>query len=38
MQLKDLIDNSRSDKDTLHSYLDLYQTLLCSKKETAKNV
>ena len=28
----------RSDKNTAHSYLPLYQQLLESKKETAKNV
>lgn len=33
-----MIDNSRTDKNTLHSYLPLYQKLLISKKETAKNV
>ena len=38
MTLLELVDNSRTDKNTLHSYLDLYQTLLASKKETAKNV
>lgn len=38
MSLKDLIDNSRSDKNTTHSYLDLYETLLFSKKQTAKNI
>ena len=38
MSLKDLINNSRSDKNTTHSYLDLYQKLLIHKKDTAKNV
>ena len=38
MSLKELIDNSRTDKNTTHSYLDLYHQLLRSKKETAKNV
>jgi len=38
MSLEELIDNSRSDKNTLHSYLPLYQTLLENKKETAINV
>ena len=32
------MDNSRTDKNTVHSYLPLYQKLLISKKETAKNV
>ena len=27
MSLKELIDSSRTDKDTTHSYLDLYQSL-----------
>jgi len=38
MCLEDLVDNSRTDKNTVHSYLPLYQKLLISKKETAKNV
>ena len=38
MKLIELADNSRTDKNTVHSYLDLYQQLLVSKKETAKNV
>ena len=38
MRLEDLADNSRTDKNTTHSYLPLYQTLLASKKETARNV
>jgi len=38
MSLVELADNSRTDKNTTHSYLELYQTLLCSKKETAQNV
>jgi len=38
MSLTELADNSRTDKNTVHSYLDLYQTLLVNKKETAKNV
>ena len=37
-RLVDIIDNSRTDKNTQHSYLDLYQKLLYSKKDTAKNV
>jgi hypothetical protein len=36
--LVELVDNSRTDKNTVHSYLPLYQKLLVSKKETAKNV
>jgi len=38
MNLWDIVDNSKTDKNTLHSYLGLYQKLLISKKETAKNV
>ena len=38
MILTEIVDNSRTDKNTIHSYLPLYQQLLISKKETAKNV
>jgi hypothetical protein len=38
MSLTELVDNSRTDKNTTHSYLHLYQRLVVSKKETAKNV
>jgi hypothetical protein len=38
MSLEEIVDNSRTDKNTSHSYLPLYQQLLISKKETAKNV
>jgi cephalosporin hydroxylase len=38
MNLEDIVDNSRTDKNTTHSYLPLYQNLLINKKETAKNV
>jgi len=38
MSLEELVDNSRTDKNTLHSYLSLYQKLLINKKDTAKNV
>ena len=38
MSLEKIVDNSRTDKNTIHSYLPLYQKLLLSKKETAKNV
>jgi len=38
MSLEELVDNNRTDKNTLHSYLPLYQKLLIKKKETAKNV
>lgn len=36
--LIELIDNSITDKNTTHSYLELYESLLISKKEKAKNV
>jgi cephalosporin hydroxylase len=38
MSLQSIVDNSRTDKNTVHSYLDLYHNLLITKKETAKNV
>jgi len=38
MSLEEIVDNSRTDKNTTHSYLSLYQNLLISKKETAKHV
>jgi|LakMenE01Jun11ns_1017448.scaffolds.fasta_scaffold9391700_1 hypothetical protein len=38
MNLYDIIDNDRTDKNTLHSYLDLYQSLFNNKKYTAKNI
>lgn len=38
MSLLEIVDNSRTDKNTVHSYLHLYENLLMSKKETAKNV
>ena len=38
MDLEKIVDNSRTDKNTVHSYLPLYQKLLLGKKETAKNV
>ena len=36
--LSALADNSRTDKNTTHSYLDLYQSLLEAKKYSAKTV
>ena len=36
--LSSLVDNNRTDKNTMHSYLDLYERLLSNKKNTAKNV
>jgi len=38
MSLEKLVDNSKTDKNTVHSYLPLYQKLLINKKESAKNV
>jgi cephalosporin hydroxylase len=38
MSLEELVDNTRTDKNTRHSYLPLYQKLFISKKETAKNI
>ena len=38
MSLFDIINNYTTDKNTTHSYLELYNKLLFSKKETAKNV
>lgn len=36
--LLDLINNEKTDKNTLHSYIDLYEKLLSPKKGTALNV
>jgi hypothetical protein len=38
MSLLEIIDNTRTDKNTSHSYLSLYQKILEKKKDTAKNV
>ena len=38
MSLVSLIDNTSTDKNTVHSYLELYEKLLSPKKETAKNI
>ena len=38
MNLEIIIDNNRTDKNTTHSYLDLYQKLLSKKQYTAKNI
>lgn len=38
LTLEQIVNNSRTDKNTTHSYLPLYQQLLMSKKESAKNV
>lgn len=36
--LVELVDNSRTDKNTAHSYLELYQNLLQPRRNRAKNV
>ena len=38
MSLLELIDNNNTDKNTTHSYIELYEKLLSSKRETAQNV
>jgi methylase of polypeptide subunit release factors len=38
MSLAEIVDNTRTDKNTVHTYLDLYETLLVSKKEKARHV
>ena len=38
MSLISLVNNSKTDKNTRHSYLPLYELLLIDKKETALNV
>ena len=38
MSLSELVDNTRTDKGTIHSYLELYDTLFSHKKETATNI
>jgi hypothetical protein len=38
MSLEQIVENSRTDKNSTHSYLPLYQNLLIKKKESAKNV
>jgi predicted O-methyltransferase YrrM len=38
MLLKELVDNSRTDKNTVHAYLELYQKLVENKKDSAKNI
>jgi hypothetical protein len=38
MSLDNLVDNIYTDKNSVHSYLPLYQKLLESKKDTAKNI
>jgi hypothetical protein len=38
MSSEQIVDNRRTDKSTTHSFLPLYEQLLNSKKETAKNI
>lgn len=38
MSLHDLINDSTTDKNTTHSYLELYESLLCTRKHTATHV
>jgi hypothetical protein len=38
MSLLEIIDNTKTDKNTSHSYLSLYPKLLEKKKDTAKNI
>jgi cephalosporin hydroxylase len=38
MSLTEIVDNSKTDKNTTHAYLPLYQQLLANKKETATNI
>lgn len=38
MSLVELVDNNLTDKNTIHSYLDLYEELLNHKKNTATHI
>jgi predicted O-methyltransferase YrrM len=38
LKLSDIVDNTRTDKNTEHSYLDLYDTIMSSKKDSATNI
>jgi hypothetical protein len=38
MKLVDLIDNSKTDKNTIHAYLDTYEELFSPLKESATNI
>jgi hypothetical protein len=38
MTLEQIVDNKRTDKNTTHSYLPLYESLFKNKKETAQNI
>ncbi len=38
MSLEQIVDNTRTDKNTTHSYLPLYESLFKNKKETAQTI
>ena len=38
MSLEQIVDNTRTDKNTKHSYLPLYENLFKNKKEKAQNI
>ena len=38
MSLEQIVDNTRTDTNTTHSYLPLYESLFKNKKETAQNI
>ena len=38
MSLEQIVDNTRTDKNTTHSHLPLYESLFKNKKETAQNI
>jgi len=38
MELRSLINNSRTDKDTIHSYLETYEKLFNDKRLTSKSI
>ena len=38
MSFEEIVDNTRTDKNIVHSYLRLYEQPLNSKKETVKNI
>jgi hypothetical protein len=38
MSLFEIIDNTKTDKNTSHSYLSIYEKILEKKKDTAKNI
>ncbi len=38
LTLEELVDNERTDKNTVNSFLPVYQKLFVGKKETAKNI